>query len=111
MKIFGVATVLVAGLCAPAALGSELPRFDVQVHCKNVSDLAGGSEQIYGYCFDQEQSKYDALKLRWAGVDEPIQRHCGEVAQMAGGSYQILQYCVNAELAARGENSGKAFEF
>ena len=44
----------------------EMPRFDVDAHCRQVAGFGGSfSDTILGSCVDMEQSAYDGMKAGW----------------------------------------------
>ncbi len=93
-----------------AAIAQDMPRFDVEAHCEEVAEFAGGSHQIFNSCIQMEQNAYNGLKGRWANVSGRIRGHCQEVAEFSGGSYQILQSCVQMEEDAAGNRQSFSFD-
>lgn len=100
-----------SGVVGALAQEVELPRFDVEVYCKQVSEFSGGSEQIYGFCFDEEQKAYNELKPTWGALPAKIRKHCSDVARFAGDSYQLLGFCVDEEQKSADSNANKSFKF
>lgn len=89
---------------------SELPRFDVEGHCEEVSQVVGGSHQIYNSCMQSEQRAYNSLKAQWPSVSGRIRGHCQEVAEVIGGSYEIMASCVRSEQSAAGQRESFSFD-
>ncbi|WP_299362726.1 hypothetical protein [uncultured Paracoccus sp.] len=96
----GVLFAAAATLCAAPALAADLPRYQVEDYCTQVSDVSGGSRMIYNSCIDMEQTAYDHLRGDWSGLPAQARRYCDEVARVTGGSYSILQGCIEMELGA-----------
>lgn len=108
MRRYLIAFTLAAASLAASA--QDMPRFDVEAHCEQVAEFAGGSHQIFNSCIQMEQNAYNGLKARWASVGGRIRSHCQEVAQFSGGSYQILQSCVQMEEDAAGNRQSFSFD-
>jgi hypothetical protein len=98
---------------ASSALAHELPRFNVETHCKQVAGFGGSySATIDKSCFDMEQDAYDKLKQIWPSVAAKTQKHCATVAGFGGSdSYSILQSCVQMETSAASGNEGRKFKY
>ena len=111
MKSAFTAPVIALAGCflAPAAFAQDIPRYSVEAHCQNVSEVSGGSSMIYGGCIDMEQTAYNSLKREWAGLPAKARDYCDEVARVSGGSYSILKGCIDMELDAA--NNTPAFEY
>lgn len=98
---------------AGQAQASELPRFDVEAHCKKVASFGGSySATLDESCFSMEQGAYDGLKPEWSGLPTNVRRHCEKVAAFGGdGSYSLLESCVRMEVESAGANSNRKFKF
>lgn len=92
------------------ALATDLPRFAVEGHCEEVSQVVGGSHQIFNTCVQSEQRAYNALKSRWPSISLGIRSHCQDVAEVIGGSYEIMQSCVQSEQNAAGQRESFSFD-
>ncbi|WP_406871595.1 hypothetical protein WHT83_14845 [Aminobacter sp. P9b] len=106
------ALILIAG-ASGTAWASELPRFDVESHCKAVASFGGTySASLDESCFSMEQAAYDGLKPIWPDLPASVARHCAEVAAFGGpGSYSLLESCIRMEVDAAGANSNRKFKF
>lgn len=89
---------------------NEIPRFDVEGHCEEVSQVVGGSHQIFNACVQSEQRAYNALKSEWPSISNRIRNHCQEVAEVIGGSYEIMQSCVQSEQSAASQRESFSFD-
>lgn len=107
MKLVVLALVLIA---APGAARAEMPNYDVEAHCRQVGQVAGGSQEMENFCLRQEQSAYDSLKPVWDGLPASLRSHCDQVAQMAGGSFEMLKFCVGQEIKAARANQRFHFQ-
>lgn len=92
------------------ATANEIPRFDVEGHCEEVSQVVGGSHQIFNTCVQSEQRAYNALRSQWPGISRRIRSHCQEVAEVIGGSYEIMQSCIQGEQSAVGQRESFSFD-
>lgn len=109
-------TVVLASLifcCATAAEAQELPRYDVESHCKDVAAFGGApSETIRQGCFQMEQQAYNRLKEQWAELPRNVRQHCDEVASFGGSSsYSILKGCIDMEMQAAQDNRSSTFQY
>jgi hypothetical protein len=97
----------------PAFAAGDVPRFDVERHCKEVASFGGTySAALDKSCFDMEQSAYDNLKARWSEVSSSMAAHCSEVAAFGGpGSYSLLESCIRMESEAAGSVGGREFKY
>jgi hypothetical protein len=95
------------------AQAQELPRFDVQAHCRQVAAFGGAmSQSLLGSCVDMEQSAYDGLKPTWHQLPDAARSHCLMVARFGGpGSYSLLQSCLQMETAAGRQNQQRQFRY
>ncbi|MDV7341791.1 hypothetical protein RYZ26_19480 [Terasakiella sp. A23] len=91
------------------ANASELPRYDVNGHCENVSKVSGGSNMIFNSCIDMEQKAYVNIKTTWSETPQKTQSHCDQVGKVSGGSYSILESCIKMEM--RANKNKKKFEY
>lgn len=82
------------------ASADDVPRYDVESYCQDVSDMAGGSNSIFNSCIDMEQDAYNELKSRWSGLSARTRSYCDEIGQTAGESYSIMNSCVDMETEA-----------
>lgn len=73
--------------------------FDIEAHCKKVSQAMGGSYQIEQTCRDQERKAQ--ANISTMAVPPEIVSHCGRVGRAVGGSYQIMLTCVEQEMKAK----------
>ena len=77
------------------ALGSDIPRYDVQRFCRAAVDqgLVAGR----ALCLRNEANALAALKRRWSLIAQDKQAECIRDAQVAptGASYDNLLSCVN----------------
>ena len=99
MKLRTLVAVVGMFLVAPTH-AQEMPRFDVEEHCKEVSEFSGGSSVLYNSCIRMEQEAYDNRKSDWQSLPSQTRSHCTEVASFTGGSYSLLDSCVRMELEA-----------
>lgn len=104
-------TILALMALTLPASAQQVPRFDVEASCRNMAEMAGNSEFMYGACFDQEQGAYNSLKPMWARLPGTMRSNCKDMAQMAGGTYFMLKACVDQELDAMRANQGRDFQF
>jgi hypothetical protein len=91
-------------------IANDIPRFDVEGHCEEVSQVVGGSHQIFNTCVQSEQRAYNALKPQWPNISGRIRGQCQEVAEVIGGSYEIMQSCVQSEQSAAGQRESFSFD-
>jgi hypothetical protein len=112
VKLLFVAAALIASGIA-AAVAQELPRFDVDRHCRTVAAFGGTySESLFGGCMDMEQTAYDELKGRWSQLPSTTRQHCIQVARFADpGSYSLLQGCLQMETQAGQSNRSRQFRY
>lgn len=112
MRRLGMILTALQALSTPT-FAAEVPRYDVEAWCEQVSNAGGGSSaMIYNGCFDQEQDAYTSLKQDWARVPAKTQHWCNQVAKSGGGgSYMILKGCIDQEVDATQERGGKAFKY
>lgn len=82
---------------APMAVWGQ--EFDIEKHCRDVSQFAGGSYQIEQGCRNNERKAKEQLGVE--PIPPEIKKHCAEVAEFAGGSYQIMAGCVKNEIKAK----------
>ena len=104
--------VLLFALLAFSALGahaSEMPRYNPEGYCQQVTDVSGGSSMIFNGCIDMEQRSYNNLKRTWASIPSRTKSYCDDVAKVAGGSYSILEGCIDLEADAASSNKGFQF--
>ena len=102
MAIAKLGPACLALLAATPALAQEMPRYDVEGHCAEVSRMGGGSDMIRNGCIEIEQDAYNALKDAWPGLPERTRGYCAEIGAIGGGSYSILEGCVQMETDAAG---------
>lgn len=104
--------ITLSALTMPA-MAQEVPRFDVEKHCKEVASFGGSySASMDKSCFDMEQAAYDKLKAGWSGETTSARRHCTEVASFGGaGSYSMLQSCLTMESKAASDRKGRKFKY
>jgi hypothetical protein len=91
------------------AQAQTIPSYDVEVYCRQVADVSGGSAMVFNGCIDMEQQSYDVLKTLWAQLPGNSRNYCDEVARISGGSYGILQGCIEIETDAA--SSPRSFEY
>ncbi|QEL12896.1 hypothetical protein FY550_14620 [Kushneria phosphatilytica] len=96
-------------LVSGAVHAEDLPHFDVEAYCKQVSSVGGSSNAIYNSCIDMQQDAYDVLKSSWADVPAKTQDYCQQVASVGGSSYSILKSCIEMETDAA--SNRKSFQF
>ncbi len=100
-----------AGSLPPSAPArSAVPYYHVHRYCRHIAATAGGSEEIFAMCFQQEQAAYDRLKRAWNSMPASIGRYCTKMARLVGGSYEILETCVDSESRAAGGNGSLQFK-
>lgn len=93
-----------------ASGGSSLPRYDVDAHCKVISEVGGtGSQMILQGCYQQEQMHYDRTKQIWDDLPKQMRSHCDQIARAGGGSYMILAGCIDQEKASAQSNQNFKF--
>lgn len=90
-----------SGCCVAHAGGAEMPRYDVETHCRTVASFGGSySAALDKACMEMEQKAYDALKPVWPQAGA-AGAHCDEVARFGGtGSYSLLETCIDMETTA-----------
>ncbi len=95
----------------PAASFAEMPRYDVDAHCKVIAAVGGTySEAMFDACFDMEQTAYNYLKPKWGKAPNNLQAHCDQIARVGGGgSYSMLEGCFQMEQEASSTN--KTFKY
>jgi hypothetical protein len=108
-NVFFASLFTVSCISATPSLSEDIPRYDVESYCKQVSDVSGGSAMINNSCIDMEQEAYNNLKSNWDAVAEKTQSYCDQVAGVTGGSYNILQSCIDMENNA--SNNAKSFQY
>ena len=103
--------LLIAGMLVAGPTLADMPRFDVEAHCKEIASYGGSfSESLNRSCFDMEQAAYDSLKPDWDGLPSAMQLHCEDIARYAGsGSYSLLESCVQQE--AKAASAAKTFRY
>lgn len=101
MKRIALAITLTTMLWSPAS-ATELPRYDVEGHCKQVAAMGGAaSAMLENSCMDMEQTAYNNLKKSWDGISAQARSHCDQVASFGGGgSYNLLESCIEMETKA-----------
>ena len=78
----------------PPRAASSFPIFDIDSYCRELGDMAGGSNEIELTCRHQEEAARD-----WARDHDTSQRtakYCRGVAETAN-SYEIFKTCVEQE--------------
>lgn len=107
--------LLIVVLCSAAipAEAQDVPRFNVESHCKQVASFGGSySASLDKSCFDMEQSAYDKLKANWTDHTSSARRHCIEVSSFGGpGSYSLLESCLQMETKAASDRKGRKFKY
>jgi hypothetical protein len=79
----------------------DVPRYDPDKYCEDVSHSIGGSAVIFNACLSQEQTAYDDIKSQRASVSMMTMSYCDDIARAVGGSYVILDSCIQQEKEAR----------
>lgn len=102
-------TAMVALVLTAPAIGQEMPRFDVEKHCREVADFSNGSSVLYNSCISMEQEAYDKRKRTWQDLPSQTREHCTEIASFTGGSYSLLDSCIGMELEAAGNTPSFKF--
>jgi len=92
----GLFLILLMGGIAEAA---EIPTFNTERYCKQVSAAVGGSYVIEKGCRDEEATALVNAQAR--SVEAQIMSYCTDIAQAIGGSYVILQGCIDDEEEAK----------
>lgn len=110
MRKFAIATVM--SLAASTSFASDMPRFDVEGYCNEVSAFGGDfSNTLYNSCIDMEQSAYSELKGSWGDLPARMKNHCTAVAGAGGtGSYTLLKSCVDMEVSAAKNKSTFSYD-
>lgn len=54
----------------PSISNAQIPRYDVEAHCKSVADISGGSSMIFNGCVEMEQEAYDDIKQIWSSLPQ-----------------------------------------
>src|SRR5437660_8260042 len=103
---FLIVSVLFVFMGQHQVAAQEMPRFDVDAHCRQVAGFGGSfSQTVFGSCLDMEQSAYDGMKAGWLTLPAAARQHCVQVASFGGpGSYSILQSCIQMEVQAGRQN-------
>jgi len=73
--------------------------FNIENHCREVSQFVGGSYQIEQNCRNNERKAKEQLSAE--PIPPEIEKHCAEVAEFVGGSYQLMMSCVKNETKAK----------
>lgn len=85
------------------AISAELPRFDVEANCE---DISGGSHDMFNFCIEEEQKSYNQLRQNSASIDAQTMSYCSE---LSGDSYDMLLFCIEEETEAA--NNRQSFSF
>jgi hypothetical protein len=111
MRVLLIALALCA-MGAPAD-AQDVPRFDVEKHCKEVASFGGSySASMDKSCFDMEQAAYDKVKAGWPDETASARRHCTEIASFGGaGSYSMLESCLTMESKAASDRKRRKFKY
>jgi hypothetical protein len=98
--------VAFAATTVSPAMAQQIPKFDMQAHCKKISTLGDSySATLDKTCFDMEQSAYGKLKSTWPIISSRLRNHCAEAASFGGsGSYTMLETCIEMETSAEIKN-------
>ncbi|PWF25570.1 hypothetical protein [Corticimicrobacter populi] len=109
MKKTSMIVALLAVSVPSAAQAADLPRYDPETYCQQISNTSGGSSMIYSGCIDMEQSSYNKLKSAWDSLPGRTREYCDQIARTTGGSYAILDGCIDMETQAASNQQGFKF--
>lgn len=97
-----------AGLSAlalsSAAMAADLPRYDVERYCENVS---GDSHDSFNFCIDDEQESYDKLRTFASSVSDQTMSYCIDASS---DSYDSLLFCIQDEQEAASNRRSFSFD-
>lgn len=105
MKIIWL--VAVAATITSPAMAQEIPKFDINAHCKKIASLGDSySATLDKACLDMEQSDFDKLKSTWPTASSRLRASCTVDAEFGGlGSYTMLGTCI--EMGASADTASK----
>ena len=82
-------------LTASAALGSEIPRYNVEAMCRAAPTLEAGARNTDQNCVRDETQAHTQLGQQWAGFDARRRDVCVKEASIGGPpSYVALLTCL-----------------
>lgn len=87
----------------------DIPKYNVDKFCNQLSKAADGSAAVKNACFDLEQETYNKLKKEWKNIPENTKTHCDTIARGLGESYQAFNECVKLE--AKEQKKKKEFKY
>jgi hypothetical protein len=90
--------LVIAAVClAPwTAAHATPPYYDPGAYCKQAAQ-AGGSQQSFRVCYQQEQAAYDRVKIYWNSLAVRPRAFCEGMAESVGSSYQVLETCLQQQ--------------
>lgn len=100
MKLHSILVGGAALILTTTAYATELPVYDPNAYCENLSTVSGGSATIKNQCIAMEQSSYNNLKQSWESIPGKTQTYCQNLARTAGNSYTMLENCIQMESSA-----------
>jgi hypothetical protein len=93
--MFRTASSVFIVLTASAALGGELPRYNIEATCRAAPTLAGGPQNVDQSCLKDETQARTQLVRQWSGFDARRREMCAQEASIGGTpSYVALLTCL-----------------
>lgn len=78
-----------------AALGGELPRYDIEATCRAAPALAGGAGNVDRNCLRDEAQAQTQVEQQWAGFAARRRDACVQETRIGGPpSYVALLTCL-----------------
>ena len=93
--MFRSASLAFIFLTTSAALGGELPRYNIEAMCRAAPSLEGGAGNTDQNCVRDETQARTQLGQQWAGFDARRRETCAQEASIGGPpSYVALLTCL-----------------
>ena len=93
--MFRSASLAFIVLTTSAALGGELPRYDVEAMCRAAPNLGASARTTDQNCVRDETQARTQLGQQWAGFDAQRREMCVQEASIGGSpSYVDLLTCL-----------------
>lgn len=85
------------------ARGAELPRYDIDLHCKAATALFGSNQDFFvKSCVELEEKTRNQISSKLDRFSSETLTRCDALARAtAGGSYQAFAGCLALDLADR----------
>ncbi|MCA8834237.1 MAG: hypothetical protein K8953_04045 [Proteobacteria bacterium] len=88
---------LMLSATSQSAIAQSFPRYNVETHCKEFVEKAGGHNSLYRGCINLQQSNYNRLQSIWSSLPSKTKSHCLAFVQKADGNYSLLAGCINLQ--------------